>query len=395
MTIRNRITELRHVRAGDLKANPKNWRKHPKAQRQALQSVLDDVGYADALIARETPDGELVLLDGHLRADLTPDAMVPVLVTDLNDDEADTVLATLDPLAAMAEANREKLAALVAGLDDARQALAERVDGIEVPGAEPPDEEPLTEEPEPKAQRGQVWELGRHRLMCGDSTSAEDVALLLDGAKPDCILTDPPYSSGGFQEQGRGAGSKGTTDKAYAQITNDRRSTRGYLRLISNALSEVSSPAILYLFTDWRMWVNAFDVAEDAGYGIRSMIVWDKQAPLMGLGWRNQHELILCGTKASGLWQDRHMAAQGNVLSLKNTRNEHHETEKPVELIDVILRTTPFVEAIYDPFVGSGTTIIAAERQDRTCYAMEIEPRYVDMAIARWEQYTGGKTQQE
>ena len=96
MTIRNRITELRHVRAGDLKANPKNWRKHPKPQRDALQAVLDEVGYADALIVREV-DGALVLIDGHLRADLTPDAMVPVLVTDLDDTEADTVLATLDP----------------------------------------------------------------------------------------------------------------------------------------------------------------------------------------------------------------------------------------------------------------------------------------------------------
>ena len=146
MTIRNRITELRHVRAGDLNANPKNWRKHPKAQRVALQSVLDDVGYADALIVRETPDG-LELLDGHLRADLTPDATVPVLVTDLDDDEADTVLATLDPLAAMAEPDTERLRALVDGLAaKANEAMGELLadmhslpESLDIEGYEPMD----------------------------------------------------------------------------------------------------------------------------------------------------------------------------------------------------------------------------------------------------------------
>ncbi len=139
MTIRNRITELRHVRAGDLKANPKNWRKHPKPQRDALQAVLDEVGYADALIVRETPDG-LELLDGHLRADLTPDVTVPVLVTDLDDDEADIVLATLDPLAAMAEPDTERLKALVDGLAaNATEAMAELLENLELVQAEPTD----------------------------------------------------------------------------------------------------------------------------------------------------------------------------------------------------------------------------------------------------------------
>lgn len=100
--IRNRVKELRNVRASDLLPNPKNWRRHPEAQSTAIQGVLAEIGYADALIAYETPEG-LMLIDGHLRAETTPDQTVPVLVLDVDEDEADKLLATLDPLVGMAE----------------------------------------------------------------------------------------------------------------------------------------------------------------------------------------------------------------------------------------------------------------------------------------------------
>ena len=191
---RNRIVELRNVPARELQADPRNWRKHPKRQRNvALQTMLERIGYVDAVIARETPDG-LMLIDGHLRADLVPDAEIPVLVVDLDEAEAGEVLATLDPLAAMAETDTEALQSLVSGLasqaDEALRGLLGNMHWL--PGTAK-GEEPLAEEPEPKAERGQVWQLGRHRLMCGDSTSAEDVARLLDRAKPYLAVTDPPY----------------------------------------------------------------------------------------------------------------------------------------------------------------------------------------------------------
>ena len=115
MQIRDRIKELRRVKASDLLPNPKNWRTHPLAQQDALKGLLAEIGYADALIARETPDG-LMLVDGHLRRETTPDSVVPVLVLDINDAEADKMLATLDPLAAMAEADTEALRKLVSGI---------------------------------------------------------------------------------------------------------------------------------------------------------------------------------------------------------------------------------------------------------------------------------------
>ena len=122
MQIRDRIKELRRVPASELLPNPKNWRVHPTAQQDGLRTMLAKVGYADALIARETPEG-LVLVDGHLRAETTPDTSVPVLVTDLTEAEADEVLATLDPLASLAETDVDALKGLLEGIDRDNESL--------------------------------------------------------------------------------------------------------------------------------------------------------------------------------------------------------------------------------------------------------------------------------
>lgn len=126
MQIRDRIKAFRRVPARELIPNPKNWRTHPVAQKNALKGVLAEIGYADALLARELEDGSLQLVDGHLRAETTPDQEVPVLVLDVTEEEADKILATLDPLSAMAGTNRELLETLVSGIEtdsDAVRAL--------------------------------------------------------------------------------------------------------------------------------------------------------------------------------------------------------------------------------------------------------------------------------
>jgi len=176
MQIRNRIRELRHVRAGDLRPHPKNRRKHPEAQQNARRGILAEVGYVDALIVRELPDGSLQIVDGHLRAETTPDAHVPVLVVDLNDEEAEKVLATFDPLAAMAEPDEAQLTQLLQGIETDSEALAALLDELakevqasqrvavtedDVP--EPPDEE-IT-------KPGDLIILGNHRLLCGIAAS--------------------------------------------------------------------------------------------------------------------------------------------------------------------------------------------------------------------------------
>jgi len=125
MKIRDRIKELRRVPAAQLQPNPKNWRTHPAAQQDSLKAVLAEIGYADALLARETPEGGLMLIDGHLRAETTPDQEVPVLILDVDETEADKLLATLDPLAAMAGADDARLAVLLENVKTGSAALQE------------------------------------------------------------------------------------------------------------------------------------------------------------------------------------------------------------------------------------------------------------------------------
>jgi|SRR5579872_3459349 len=125
MKIRDRIKELRRVRASELQPNPKNWRVHPKRQKDALKGALAEIGYADALLARETPEGGLVLIDGHLRKETTPNALVPVLVLDVDEAEAEKILATLDPLAAMAQADAGKVEELHRSIAFESRALQE------------------------------------------------------------------------------------------------------------------------------------------------------------------------------------------------------------------------------------------------------------------------------
>lgn len=128
--IRDRIKSLRRVRAGDLKPSPRNWREHPEAQRAALQAILSEVGYAGALAARELADGSLELVDGHLRADMDPEEKVPVLILDINEADAIKLLATLDPLAAMAGTNKDALGALLGEIDTESEELAKMLKGL-------------------------------------------------------------------------------------------------------------------------------------------------------------------------------------------------------------------------------------------------------------------------
>ncbi|MEX2309651.1 MAG: hypothetical protein WD738_18915 [Pirellulales bacterium] len=130
MNVRDRIKELRRVRAADLRPNPRNWRIHPPEQQDALRGVLAEVGYADALLARELADGTLMLVDGHLRAETTPDSIVPVLVLDVDEAEADKILLTHDPLAGMATASEEHLRALLAEVQTENAAVRGLFDSL-------------------------------------------------------------------------------------------------------------------------------------------------------------------------------------------------------------------------------------------------------------------------
>jgi hypothetical protein len=208
--IRDRVRELRRVKVSELVPNPKNWRRHPKEQAAALKGLLAEVGYADALIARELPDGRLMLIDGHLRAETTKNAMVPVLILDVSEAESDKLLLTLDPLAAMALADREQVMALLDTVRTDSQAvgaLLERVAGQEAWQAANASHE-IVDPPAPvdraaelqangATETGQLWQIGQHRMLCADCRDEAAVRRLWPngGPKLRMIWTDPLTAS--------------------------------------------------------------------------------------------------------------------------------------------------------------------------------------------------------
>lgn len=135
MKIQDRIIELRRVKSSELRPNPRNWRTHPEHQADAMRGILSEIGYAAALVARELPDGSLMLIDGHLRAEIMPDQIVPVLVLDVNEEESDKLLLSIDPLAAMAQTNAEAMNQLAASVETNNEALKRMFEGMQASNA--------------------------------------------------------------------------------------------------------------------------------------------------------------------------------------------------------------------------------------------------------------------
>ena len=188
----------------------------------------------------------------------------------------------------------------------------------------------------------------------------------------------------------RAAGSVGVRNEVK-KVANDRLSTRGYQALMKAAVFAIDAQ-FFYVFTDWRMWSYLFDLAEGSGAGVRSMIVWNKGNPGMGRGWRAQHELVLWGCRASPPYEDG-FGGLGNVRTMGRQSNDLHTTQKPVELMRELIRNTPFAKVVADPFGGSGTTLIACEKLNRQCRMIELDPKYADVIVRRWEEFTGKKAE--
>jgi len=219
-----------------------------------------------------------------------------------------------------------------------------------------------------------------HRVeRIGDAEShlGDCLEILPTLGKVDAVVTDPPYSSGGFQEAGRAQGSIG--DRAGSKIAFDNLSTRGYGRLMRRVLLSCPTADEVYLFTDWRMWLEAFDAVEDGGFRVRAMIVWDKKNAGLGAAWRSQHELIAYGKKTNVAPGS---PSAGTVLSVSRSGNEHHPTEKPAELVEALLAVS-LAPTILDPFMGSGTTGVACAKLGRRFIGIEIDPGYFDIACRR------------
>jgi DNA modification methylase len=224
---------------------------------------------------------------------------------------------------------------------------------------------------------GDLFEIGPHRLLCGDSTDSQNWNKILPIEGIEIIYTDPPYSSGGFQESGKTSGSIGA--RGSKKIATDNLSTRGYIALMDKVLANLNKAHTAFIFCDWKMWVYNQDIAEAKGYRVRNMIVWDKMQMGMGMPFRNQHELCLFGSKLAGKIGD---GKTPNVLQHKRDREAEHATPKPIGLIADMLNQIEG-ETIADPFLGGGSTMVAAHQLKRKCYGMELDPKYCQVIVDR------------
>jgi DNA modification methylase len=408
--IRDRIVGLRRVKASTLRPNPRNWRTHPKAQQDALRGLLAEVGYAAALVARKLEDGSLELIDGHLRADTTPDQKVPVLVLDVTSAEADLLLASLDPLAALAGTDGSKLGGLLAQIKTDSPALEGMLEGLAVGAGlsrgEVVDDIAPPRPAKPRTRPGDLIVLGPHRLLCGDCRDPAAVALLLEGIEqPGLMLTDPPYGVE-YDPGWRHAAGVNNSPRLGA-VTNDDVSdwTLAWRLFRGN---------VAYVYHGGLHSATVQLSLEAADFAMRAQIIWIKPRLVMSRGhyhWKHEpvfwaerppegadEEDLVCEESwyavrkgATAEWKGGRKQTTVWPIGFSGEVTTVHGTQKPVECMARPMRNHEFAGPVYDPFLGSGTTLMAAQQLGRPCVGLELDPGYCDVIVARWEAFTGEK----
>ena len=372
----------------------KNSRTHSDAQVAQIAASIKEWGWTTPILVDDT--GSIIAGHGRLQAarrlQMTE---VPVVVASgWSDAQKRAYVIADNKLALNAGWDNELLALELGELGDAGFDLEltgftdEEIKAlmpVEVTeGLTDPDAAPAVQE-NPVTVPGDVWIMGKHRLMCGDSTSTDHLAQLTQGNLVDMWLTDPPYNV---------AYEGGTKDKL--KIKNDEMGDeqfRQFLRDAYTAADTVMKPgAVFYIWHADSEGYNFRGAAKDAGWTVRQCLIWKKSSLVL---WRQdyqwQHEPCLYGWKdgAGHLWAaDR---KQTTILEFdKPSRNGEHPTMKPVALFEYqMLNNTKGGDLVLDSFGGSGTTLIAAEKNGRTALLMELDPRYCDVIVKRWQEFTG------
>ena len=238
---------------------------------------------------------------------------------------------------------------------------------------------------EPKAKLGDIYQLGNHRLMCGDSTKEEDVAKLVEEQKMDLLITDPPYNVNISNSQGMTIENDNMDNASFHQFL---------LNVFQNAYNVLKDGASFYCWYASREVVNFHKSIEESGFTVKQELIWNKNSLVMGRqDYQWKHEPCLYGWKEtnSHMWYgDR---KQTTVIDWdRPTKADLHPTMKPVGLFDYQIKNSSKAgDNILDLFGGSGTTIMACEQNNRNAYVMEFDPKYVDVIIERWENFTGQK----
>ena len=372
-----------------------NSRKHSDEQVAQIAASIKEFGWTNPILV----DGANGIIAGHGRLmaarKLGMEAVPVIELAHLSEPQRKALIIADNKLAMNAEWDNDLLMLelgelLEVGFDldllgfgkdelDALLSPTEATEGLT-------DEDAVPEPPAvPVTVLGDVWLLGRHRVMCGDSCSITDMDKLVAGRQTDMWLTDPPYNvayEGGTKEK-LTIQNDSMTDDAFRQFLRDAYVT---------ADSTMKPGAVFYIWHADSEGYNFRGAAQDAGWKVRQCLIWKKSSLVMGRqDYHWKHEPCLYGWKegAGHLWAtDR---KQTTILEFdKPSRNGEHPTMKPVALFEYqMLNNTKGGDLVLDSFGGSGTTLIAAEKNGRHSCLMELDPKYVDVIIKRWQEFTG------
>ena len=373
------------------------YERNPRKNDNAVEGVarsIKEFGFQQPIVV----DSDGVIVIGHTRykaAQRLGLVSVPVHVADNLSVEQITALRIADNSTGEAATwDMDLLPIELASLRDADYDLAETgLDTDLMAGLLDPEPAAIVEDevPEPPAEPvtkpGDLWILGEHRLLCGDSTKVEDVARLMAGAKADAVLSDPPY----------GVSYVGKTKDALV-VHNDGADTLG--QILSQSLGFASEHCVpggvWYIAAPPGPQFLQFALVLE-GLGIwRQTLVWAKQSLVMGHSdYHYQHEAVFYGWKPGAGHKSPPDRKQTTLWHFdRPTASREHPTMKPVALFAKMLENSTTAKSlIHDPFLGSGTTLIAAEQLNRKCYGMEISPAYCDVIVKRWETLTGRKAE--
>lgn len=392
--------KVEYLPLDELRPDPFNPRTMSQDQLRALERSIEEFGFIDPIIVRRQ---DLTVIGGHQRlvaARRLGIDQVPVVQVDLSPDQARLLNLGLNRIGG--EWDEVLLARLLQHLDAEEQDLS--LSGFEEdevsdllrsldrdekrgrPETFDLDAALLEAKAGGRVSAGDVWLLGPHRLICGDATRSEDLAILLDGQKAQLAVTDPPYNVD--YGASRGSGNR------RRRIANDAMSpaqweefVRGWAR---NLLAAVDGA--LYVFMSCKEWPVVSSILEEMGGHWSTTIIWAKDRFVIGRSdYQRQYEPIWYGWRQGAPHAWHGGRSQGDVWQIERPASSQlHPTMKPIEVFERALQNSSRPgDTVLDLFLGSGTALIAAERTSHTCLAMEIDPVYCALAIARWEAFTG------
>jgi DNA modification methylase len=379
----------------------KPYENNPRINDAAIEAVaasLREFGFRQPLVV----DRDDVLVVGHTRLKAAVKlglTHVPVHVAaDLTPAQAKAYRLADNQTASIAEWDYQLLPLELAGLKDMDFDLGllgfdpKDLDRLMTTGGtegvSDPDEVPPVPE-NPVTQPGDLWLLGEHRLLCGDGTKPEDVARLLDGAKPFLLVTDPPYGVD-YDPQWRHRSGLNNSPR-IGKVTNDSR-------VDGTAAYKLFPGHVAYVWHAGRFAADLTINLRDAGFEVRTQIIWRKSRFAIGRGhYHWQHEPCWYAVREGGSAKwcgDRTQSTVWDIDGKDQDTETVHGAQKPVEAMARPIRNHGSKnDDVYDPFIGSGTTVIAAEMSGRRCYGMEISPAYCDVSVQRWEKFTGKKAE--